>query len=64
MKKMIGFHGAGLLMMLMTGVSTVYGQTNIDTEDLKSQKEKLGVDFKELSEKYAEERKTDAGMYM
>ena len=35
-----------------------------DITDLKKQKEKLGADFKELSEKYAEDRKTDAGMYM
>lgn len=48
---------------LVEAVNRAY-QTNIDTEDLKKQKEKLGVDFKELSEKYAEERKTDAGMYM
>lgn len=48
---------------LVEAVNRAY-QTNIDTEDLKNQKEKLGVDFKELSEKYAEDRKTDAGMYM
>ena len=48
---------------LVEAVNRAY-ETNIDTSELKSQKEKLGVDFKELSEKYAEERKTDAGMYM
>lgn len=48
---------------LVEAVNRAY-QTNIDTTDLKNQKEKLGVDFKELSEKYAEDRKTDAGMYM
>ena len=48
---------------LVDAVNRAY-QTNIDTEDLKNQKDKLGVDFKELSEKYAEDRKADAGMYM
>lgn len=48
---------------LVEAVNRAY-QTNIDTKDLKNQKEKLGVDFKELSDKYAEDRKTDAGMYM
>ncbi len=48
---------------LVEAVNRAY-QTSIDTEDLRKQKEKLGLDFKELSEKYAEERKTDAGMYM
>ena len=48
---------------LVEAVNRAY-QTNIDTQELKNQKEKLGVDFKELSEKYAEDRKTDAGMYM
>jgi uncharacterized protein len=48
---------------LVEAVNRAY-QTNIDTQDLKNQKEKLGVDFKELSDKYAEDRKTDAGMYM
>ncbi|MGI0076978.1 MAG: PAC2 family protein, partial [Nitrosopumilaceae archaeon] len=48
---------------LVDAVNRAY-QTNIDTEDLKKQTEKLGADFKELSEKYSEDRKTDAGMYM
>lgn len=48
---------------LVEAVNKVYG-INIDTADLLQQKEKIGVDFKELHEKYAEERKTDAGMYM
>ena len=48
---------------LVDAVNKAY-QTNIDTKDLLNQKEKIGVDFKELSEKYAEDRKTDAGMYM
>ena len=48
---------------LVDAVNRAY-DTKIDVTDLKKQKEKLGVDFKELSEKYEEERKTDAGMYM
>ena len=48
---------------LVDAVNKAY-QTNIDTKDLLNQKEKIGVDFKELSDKYAEDRKTDAGMYM
>lgn len=48
---------------LVEAVNRAY-QTNIDTQELKKQKEKLGLDFKELSEKYTEDRKTDAGMYM
>ena len=48
---------------LVDAVNRAY-ETNIDVSDLKKQKEKLGIDFKELSEKYSEGKKTDAGMYM
>ena len=48
---------------LVDAVNRAY-ETNVDTTDLLQQKEKLGIDFKELSEKYAHDRKTDAGMYM
>lgn len=48
---------------LVDAVNRAY-DTKIDITDLKKQKEKLGIDFKELSEKYTEDRKTDAGMYM
>lgn len=48
---------------LVEAVNKAY-QINIDTKDLLNQKEKIGIDFKELSEKYAEDRKADAGMYM
>ena len=48
---------------LVEAVNKAY-HTNIDTESLKKQKDKIGVDFKELSEKYTEDRKTYAGMYM
>ena len=48
---------------LIDAVNSAY-DTKIDTTELRQRKEKLGVDFKELSEKLAEERKSDAGMYM
>jgi len=48
---------------LVDAVNRAY-DTKIDITDLKKQKEKLGIDFKELSDKYVEERKTDSGMYM
>ncbi len=48
---------------LVEAVNKAY-QINIDTKDLLNQKEKIGIDFKELSEKYAKDRKADAGMYM
>lgn len=48
---------------LVDAVNKAY-KTNIDTTDLRKQKEKIGADFKELSEKYAEVRKTDVDMYM
>jgi len=48
---------------LVDAVNRAY-DTKIDITDLKKQKEKLGIDFKELSDKYAEERKTVSGMYM
>jgi len=48
---------------LIEAINKVYG-TEIDTSDLKKQREKLGKEFKELSEKYKEHRKVDSGMYM
>lgn len=48
---------------LIDSLSRVYGLP-IDTADLRSQKEKLGSDFRELSEKYKEHRQSDSGMYM
>ena len=48
---------------LVDAVNRAY-DTKIDITDLKKQKEKLGIDFKELSDKYVEERKTVSGMYM
>ncbi len=48
---------------LVDAVNRAY-DTKIDITDLKKQKEKLGIDFKELSDKYSEDRKTVSGMYM
>ncbi|MEM3143572.1 MAG: PAC2 family protein [Candidatus Nitrosotenuis sp.] len=48
---------------LIDAVNKVYG-TDINTEDLKKEKERIGNEFKELSEKYREHRKVDSGMYM
>ena len=48
---------------LVDAVNRLY-ETKIDTKDLVTGKEKIGVDFKELSETYAEHRKTLSGMYM
>jgi len=48
---------------LVDAVNRAYG-TKIDTTELVKEKEKIGVDFKELSESYAEHRKTLSGMYM
>jgi len=48
---------------LIEAISRVYGLA-IDTKDLRKQKEKIGIEFKELSEKYKEHRQVDSGMYM
>jgi len=48
---------------LVDAVNRAY-HMKIDTTDLRKGKKKIGVDFKELSEKYAEHRKTDSSMYM
>ncbi|MEM4378443.1 MAG: PAC2 family protein [Candidatus Nitrosotenuis sp.] len=48
---------------LIDAINKVYG-LNIDTTDLKKEKEKIGIEFKELSEKYKEHRQVDSGMYM
>lgn len=48
---------------LIEAINSVYG-TGIDTTDLRKEKEKIGIEFKELSEKYKEHRQTDSGMYM
>jgi len=48
---------------LLEAVNRVYGLA-IDTTELRKQKEKIGIEFKELSEKYKEHRQVDSGMYM
>lgn len=48
---------------LIDAVNKMY-ETKIDTKDLLQEKEKIGSDFMELSEKYAEHRKMISGMYM
>jgi uncharacterized protein len=48
---------------LIDAVNSIYG-TKIGTAELRKEKEKIGIDFKELSEKYKEHRQLDSGMYM
>ncbi len=48
---------------LVDAVNRSY-ETKIDVSDLRRQSEQIGHDFKELSEKYSEAKKSDAGMYM
>ncbi len=48
---------------LIDSINKVYG-LDIDTTELKKEKERIGKEFKELSEKYKEHRKVDSGMYM
>ena len=48
---------------LVEAVNRAY-DTAIDVSDLKKQEEQLGLDFKELSDKYTEARKSDTGLYM
>ena len=48
---------------LVEAVNRVYDM-DIDTESLRKEKEKIGADFKELSQKYAKHREELSGMYM
>jgi len=48
---------------LVDAVNRAY-HMNIDTTELRKKKKKLGVDFKELSDKYTEHKKIDSNMYM
>ena len=48
---------------LVDAVNRAY-HMKIDTSELRKGKKKIGADFKELSEKYTEHRKTDSSMYM
>ena len=48
---------------LVDAVNRAYDM-NIDTASLRKEKNRIGVDFKELSDKYTEHRKIDSNMYM
>jgi len=48
---------------LVDAVNRAYGM-KIDTSDLRKGKKKIGAEFKELSAKYAEHKKTNSSMYM
>lgn len=48
---------------LVEAINKAY-ETNIDTSELRKQEVQIGHDFKELSDKYTEARKTDSGLYM
>ncbi|NWJ22565.1 proteasome assembly chaperone family protein [Marine Group I thaumarchaeote] len=48
---------------LVDAVNRAYDM-NIDTTSLRKEKNRIGVDFKELSDKYTEHRKIDSNMYM
>jgi len=48
---------------LVEAVNRLY-ETNIDTADLKNEKEKISSDFRELSQKYLEHREELSDMYM
>ena len=48
---------------LVEAVNRAYDM-NIDTASLRKEKNRIGVDFKELSDKYTEHRKIDSNMYM
>ena len=48
---------------LVEAVNRAYNM-NIDTTDLRKYKKKIGVDFKELSDKYTKHKKIDSNMYM
>ena len=48
---------------LIDAVTKLYG-IDIDTKDLKKQKNQIGNELKELSNKYSEHKKIDSNMYM
>ena len=48
---------------IIEAVNRLY-ETEIDTSNLKKQKEQLGVELRELSDKYTEHKKIDSNMYM
>jgi uncharacterized protein len=48
---------------IIEAVNRLY-ETEIDTTSLKKQKKQLGVELRELSDKYSEHKKIDSNMYM
>ena len=48
---------------IIEAVNRLY-ETEIDTTNLKKQKKQLGVELRELSDKYTEHKKIDSNMYM
>ena len=48
---------------IIDAVNRVY-ETEINTKNLKKQKKQIGVDLRELSDKYSEHKKIDSNMYM
>ena len=48
---------------LVDAVNRTYDM-NIDTSDLLKEERKIGIDFKELSDKYTEHKKMNSSMYM
>ena len=48
---------------IIEAVNRVY-ETEINTKNLKKQKKQMGLDLKELSDKYSEHKKIDSNMYM
>jgi len=48
---------------IIEAVNRVY-ETGINTKNLKKQKKQMGVDLRELSDKYSEHKKIDSNMYM
>ena len=48
---------------IIEAVNRVY-EIKINTKNLKKQRKKIGVDLRELSDKYSEHRKIDSNMYM
>ncbi len=48
---------------IIEAINRVY-ETEINTKNLKKQKKKIGVDLRELSDKYSEHKKIDSNMYM
>ena len=48
---------------LIESLNKVYG-INVDTKELKKQKNQIGDELKELSTKYTEHKKIDSNMYM